>query len=83
MKKKSRKKLREPQACLAKVKGGYLAVIDGGGETLITKKETVEEIKELLKTRRRAGERLSKIIHDTGITTASIHRVAVVLGEGD
>ena len=81
MKKKSSKKRSEPKAYLAKIKRGYLAVVEGVGEAEITGAD-LGRIEELLEVRKNAAEQLGKIIQDKGISTASIHNVKV-LGEGD
>jgi hypothetical protein len=82
VKKKSGKKRGEPKAYLAKIKDGYLAVVEEQGEVEIKDEKTIKEIKKLLQVRKNAAEQLGEIIEDKGISTASIHHV-VVLGEGD
>jgi len=71
----------EPKAYLAKIKGGYLAIVEGYGDAEIKDNKTVKKIKKLLKARQKAGEQISDIIQDKGISTASVHHAAVVLGE--
>jgi hypothetical protein len=79
---KSAKIRREPRTYLAKIKNGYLAVVEGHGEAEIKDEQTIKKIEKQLKVRKKAGEQLSEIIKDKAISTASIHNV-VVLGEGD
>lgn len=67
---------------IIKTKRGYLAVVNGGDEKELTDKEAVAEIKRLLKIRKHAGIQLSKLIRDRGLTSASVHHAARILGEG-
>jgi hypothetical protein len=83
VKKKSGKKRDEPRAYLAKIKDGYLAVVEGDSEAEIKDRQTIKKIEKLLKVRKKAGEQLSEIIEDKAISTCSIHKAAIVLGEGD
>jgi predicted Fe-Mo cluster-binding NifX family protein len=43
----------------------------------------VDEIKDLLKIRRKAGRKISKLLRDKGIGTASMHRATLALGDGE
>lgn len=74
---------QEPRAYIAKIKGGYLAVVEGQGEAEIKDSTTVETIKKLLGERRELGKKLSKLINLRHISPASIHRATIVLGDED
>jgi len=85
VKKKSGKKLSGPKAYLAKVKdeeGNEIYVAAVRKKVKQIPKSQTENVKKHLEERQKAAEELGKIIDNTGICTASIHRVTVV-GEED
>ena len=68
---------------IIKAKRGYVVVVEGAPEKEITDKESVAKIKRLIGIRREAGRKLSKLIRDRGVTTASINNATQTLGAGE
>jgi hypothetical protein len=66
---------------IVETKAGYLAVVEGDGETEITDAETVDKIRKLLEERKEVGKKISKLIYDKGLITASAHHATIALGE--
>jgi hypothetical protein len=66
---------------IIKTKRGYLAVVEGGQTKELADKESVAQIKHLLRIRKKAGIELSKLIRDRGCTTANEFQATRTLGE--